>query len=99
MKEELCPLCKRLLGDVNVDFHHLIPKTFKGKHGVMLHKVCHRAIHASIDNYQLANYYHTIDRLLEHENIQKFVRWISKKPIDYYVETEESKERRGKRRR
>lgn len=99
MTEQRCPLCNRSLGDENVDEHHLIPKTFKGRETVTLHRVCHRAIHATLSERELANYYFTIERLLEHENIQKFVKWIQKKEPSYYVSTEESKERKGKRKR
>jgi 5-methylcytosine-specific restriction endonuclease McrA len=98
-ENDLCPLCGRTLGDINVDFHHLIPKTFKGKDGVMLHRVCHRYIHATFSERELANYYHTIERLLEYENIQKFVKWIAKKPPEYYVSANESIERKKKRKR
>ena len=97
--DKVCPLCKRILGDINVDFHHLIPKTFKGKEGVDMHRVCHRVIHATFSERELYNYYHTIDRLLEHEKIQKFVKWIQKKEPAYYVSTDESHERKKKRRR
>lgn len=95
----VCPLCKRLLGTENLSIHHLVPKTFKGRETVTLHKVCHRAIHATFTERELANYYNTIERLLEHENIQKFVKWVQKKDIEYYSGVEESTERKGKRRR
>ena len=98
-EQDKCPLCGRVLGQANIDFHHLVPKTFNGKEGITLHRVCHRNLHASISEREMANYYHTIDRLLESEQVQKFVKWIAKKTPEYYVSTDETTERKGKRRR
>ena len=95
----VCPICKRELGDVNTDEHHLVPKTFKGKDTVTLHKVCHRKIHACFTERELANYYFTIDRILENDEIVKFAKWVSKKPNDYYSGSDETNERYKKRRR
>ena len=94
-----CPICKRELGSVNVDEHHLIPKTFKGKDTITLHKICHRKIHATFTERELLNYYFTIDRILENEHIQAFVKWVSKKPSDFYDSTKDTSERKSKRRR
>jgi Mg2+ and Co2+ transporter CorA len=94
-----CPICQRELGTVNVDEHHLVPKTFKGKDTVALHKICHRKIHATFTERELANYYNTIERILEHEEIQKFIKWVAKKSIDYYSGSDESSVRYNKRRR
>ena len=66
---EICPLCWRVLGIVNIDEHHLIPKTFKGKAKEPLHKICHRKIHATFTERELLKHYHTWERLREHENI------------------------------
>jgi hypothetical protein len=85
-REDLCPLCKRELGeDSNWNEHHLVPKCKKGKITVDLHKVCHNKIHSVFTEKQLEKYYHTIERILENEEIQKFVKWIFKKPVEFYV--------------
>jgi hypothetical protein len=42
MDDERCPLCGRVLGTVNIDRHHLVPKTFKGREQFPIHKICHR---------------------------------------------------------
>ena len=97
--EELCALCQRPLGKINVDEHHLVPKTFKGKATTTLHKICHNKIHATFTERELLNYYHTADRLLENEDIQKFVKWVQKKEIGYYAGSDETQERNQKRRR
>lgn len=92
-----CPICKRVLGDINVDQHHLVPKTFKGKETIALHKICHRKIHATFTERELLNYYFTIDRILENEHIQAFVKWVSKKEPAYYDGSKETISRRRRR--
>jgi len=94
----LCPLCKRELDDT-ADEHHLIPKTFKGKETVWLHKVCHRKIHTVFSERELLNYYHTIERLLENADIVAFVKWLQNKPIDFYIKSKDTNDRKNKRRR
>ena len=92
-----CGLCHRELGELLVEEHHLTPKMKKGKDTVHIHKICHRKIHATFDEKSLATYYNTFDRLREHEEIKKFIKWISKKPLDYYDGSDETAERHGKR--
>lgn len=94
---ETCPICDRVLGDINVDKHHLIPKTHGGKEKFLIHKVCHRKIHATFTEKELEKKYFTWEELLIHPEIQKFVEWIKKKPIDYYGGSDETQERNGKR--
>ncbi len=91
-----CPLCKRPLGNV-WDRHHLIPKSRKGKDVVAIHKICHNKIHTVFTEKELEQYYHTIERLLENEYIQTFVKWVAKKDPDYYEVSKSTKERKRKK--
>jgi hypothetical protein len=97
----ICQICGRELGTENIDMHHLMPKTFKGKSDatnlIPLHKICHRKLHSVISEKEMEKYYHTIEKLLEHSDIQAFVKWVAKKPIDYYSGSDETKGRRDKR--
>lgn len=86
MENIVCPLCQRDLGGI-VEDHHLIPKTFKGKEKVRIHKICHRTIHSIYTERELEKYYYTIEYLLEREEMQRFVKWIQKKPVEYYSRT------------
>ena len=95
----VCPLCNRELGDVNIDEHHLIPKTFKGKETITLHKICHRKIHATFTERELAKRYSTIESIVQHPEIQKFIAWVQKKEPWFYDCSIESVERKKKRRR
>ena len=93
----ICPICGRELSEKLISNHHLIPKTFKGTDMVPLHQICHRKLHSVFTEREMLNYYHTIDRLLENEEIQKFVKWVSKKPPEYYSGSIETSTRRKKR--
>lgn len=92
-----CPLCGRILGTVNVEEHHLIPKTFKGTETVDIHKICHRTIHATFTERELEKDFNTIAKILTHPAILKFVKWVKSKPPEYYDCTKETKVRKGKR--
>lgn len=94
----ICALCKRKL-DLNANEHHLIPSTFGGKDVVKLHQICHNVIHHTFTERELVNYYHTIERIKEKDDIQKFIKWIEKKPIDFFVKTKDTKTRKRKRRK
>jgi hypothetical protein len=96
--EAICPLCKRPLGNDH-NKHHLIPKTFKGKETIDLHRICHNKIHSVFSERELKRYYHTIERLLENEEIQKFVKWLQNKHPDFYESHRDSGSRKEKRKR
>ncbi len=97
--EGCCPICNRPLGEVRLEDHHLLPKTFGGKETICIHGVCHQKLHSAITEREMQHYYHTIERLLEHEEIQKFIKWVSKKPPEFYSKNDETSHRKGKRRR
>jgi hypothetical protein len=82
---------------VRIESHHLIPKTFGGKETIDIHKMCHQKIHATFSERELQHHYHTVERLCEHEEISKFVKWIHKKPIDYYDKNNDTKARKRRR--
>lgn len=94
---ERCSLCGRLMLEHNSNLHHLVPKTFKGTITVRLHKICHNKIHSVFSERELARYYNTIDRILEHEEIQKFISWVKNKSPDFYVSHIDHNERKKKR--
>jgi hypothetical protein len=92
-----CQLCGRPLGTIRIEDHHLIPKTFKGRDVIPIHRICHQKIHATFSERELYNYYHTVERLLEHEQIIKFVNWVRKRPIEFYDKNDDTAERRKRR--
>lgn len=102
-----CPLCGRpLIDGPSIDEHHLKPKAFGVKkevtdtsNRIVLHKICHLKIHSSISERELESYYHTIERLLEHEDIQKFIKWVQKKDPEFVNIHRDTKERKRRRKR
>lgn len=96
-QDNLCPICQRPLGDRLVEAHHLIPRTFKGRQTVDLHKICHQKIHATFAERELFNYYHTIERLREHTEMAAFIKWVQKKAPDYYSKNDDTAARHKRR--
>ena len=95
-----CPICGRqLINGPSVDDHHLIPKCKKGTDTVTIHKICHSKIHSVWTEKELTDYYHTVERIKSHIEIQKFIKWVSKKAPEYYVKTRDTLARKRKRRR
>lgn len=95
-----CPICQReMIEGPSIDGHHLIPKTHKGTEKTLMHKICHVKLHSVFTTREMQHYYHTIERLLESDHIQKFIKWVAKKPPEYYEKTKDTRERKGKRRR
>lgn len=83
MPDPTCPLCGRPIpADVPQSLHHLIPKLKGGKGGptVLLHDICHREIHATLTEAELAREYHSIETLQSHPRLAKFIAWVRKRP-------------------
>mgnify|MGYP001627153170 CR=1 FL=1 len=91
-----CPLCGRPLGDINVDRHHLVPKSFKGKEQFLIHKVCHRKIHSVFTERELLQTYHTWDALRGDADIRAFIDWVARKPPGFYTATATANKKKAK---
>jgi 5-methylcytosine-specific restriction endonuclease McrA len=89
-----CPLCGRELGTANIDRHHLVPKSLKGKEQFPIHKICHRKIHAVFTERELLRHYHTWEALQGHEAIRAFIDWAANKAPDFYTRTRTANSKR-----
>ncbi len=79
----ICPLCGRPIPPgVPQSAHHLTPKLKGGKGGptVLLHHICHREIHASLTEAELARDYNYVEALRGHPRLAKFASWVAKRP-------------------
>ena len=73
-EEQFCPICGReLIPGTSINEHHLTPQRFKGKVTILIHKVCHDKIHNTFTDYELRDIYNTIESLISHIEIQKFI--------------------------
>ena len=77
-----CALCGRPLG-VKVEWHHLVPRSEGGRATAPVHPICHRTIHATLANAELARLYADPAMLRAHPDIARFLRWIADKPADF----------------
>lgn len=67
----------------SVDRHHWVPKTEGGTEQGWLHTVCHRKVHAVLDETALARDYRTADALRGHPGIARFLAWVRRKPPEF----------------
>lgn len=83
---EQCGLCRRAFGR-KVEWHHRIPKSRGGTELLPVHPICHRIIHASVSNHDLATTFADLDVLRARPDISRFLRWIADKPPDFHAPT------------
>lgn len=88
--DPICPLCLRPIPpDAPQSLHHLIPKLKGGKGGetVLLHAICHKEIHATLTEAEIARDYATIEALRAHPRLSKFIGWVANKPPGFNSRT------------
>ena len=99
--DPICPLCGRVIPkDVLQSLHHLIPKLKGGKGGetVLLHHLCHKEIHASLSETELAVEYNTIEKLKTHPRLERFITWVAKRPPEFNSRAPSQRKKRKRRR-
>jgi hypothetical protein len=90
-EEVICPLCDRAIPKLQRDEHHLIPKSHGGRLTAVLHRICHRQIHAVFTETELARQYNSIDLLKQQEEMAGFIAWVRLKPDDFFERTRKSR--------
>ncbi len=88
--ETVCPLCERPIPPSQQDAHHLVPKSHGGTQTVVLHRICHRQIHALFTETELARQYTTVDSLRQSEEMSRFIRWVQTKPDVFFEKSRKS---------
>ena len=86
----ICPLCDRVIPPSQRDAHHLVPKSKGGRHTEYMHRICHRQIHALFTETELAKQLNSVEALLAHPGIQRFVAWVKTEPEDLMERTRKS---------
>ncbi len=71
-----CDLCTREVNTLTK--HHLKPKSRGGTKGdtIMVCLSCKDMIHRLIPNKELDKKYNTLEMLLSHSKIQKYINWV-----------------------
>jgi len=87
----ICPLCDRAIPKSQRDEHHLIPKSHGGRQTKVLHRICHRQIHAIFTETELARQYNSIEQLKSHADMIGFIEWVRLKPADFFERTRKSR--------
>ncbi|MFT6021795.1 MAG: hypothetical protein ACI9CQ_004605 [Saprospiraceae bacterium] len=64
----------------------------------MLHNICHQKIHSLFTKKELARDLDSIANLLEKEELQKFVKWVSNKAPGFYQRNMTTKDKRNRKR-
>jgi len=90
-KHGICCLCKR---ETDLTFHHLIPRkvhrrAYFKKHftkqelnvGIDVCRQCHRVIHKSFSEMELAKSFNSIDKLIAEPLLVNQFEWLSKQKI------------------
>ena len=55
----------------------------KGGETVLLHHVCHRTIHKTLSETDLARNYATVEALRGHPELRRFFDWVGKRPAGW----------------
>jgi len=80
----VCELCRRHVPRRLITQHHVKPKSEGGRHShkTPLCKPCHKQVHATFSNKELAKLYDDMEALRNAESLQPFLKWIAKQKPD-----------------
>jgi hypothetical protein len=78
----------------SIDKHHFVPKCRGGKATEYVHRVCHRKIHSLWTEKELEREFNDPEKVSSHPEMQKFIRWVSKKEPDFYDRSEQHSRKR-----
>ncbi|MBP0615584.1 HNH endonuclease [Jiella sp. KSK16Y-1] len=83
-------MCERPLGR-RVEWHHPLPKSRGGRKTVPVHPICHRTLHATFTNLELARIAAAGDDIRQASALRPFLDWIAGKPPDFHAPTKRRK--------
>ena len=91
-----CELCRRQVPRRLITQHHVKPKSEGGKHAhkTPLCKPCHKQVHATFSNKELARLYADLEALRNAEPLQPFLKWIARQKPDRNFRTITSKRKK-----
>ena len=89
--DAVCPLCERPIPVRQQDAHHLVPKSHGGVETVVLHRICHRQIHALLTEAELARHYPSVQALKAQTEMARFLKWVQPNPDDFFEKSRKSR--------
>lgn len=96
-----CELCERDVPARMITLHHLTPKQKGGKaeDRTPVCRPCHKQVHATFGNADLAKAYANLVALRDAPQLGPFLRWIRKQKPDRNFRADLSNDHPGRRRR
>ena len=102
--KNICALCFRK--DISTTKHHFYPKAFHSnkriknklnediKKTILICRLCHDCVHATLTERELLNDYNTLESLLANPYISKFVEWVRDKPNNLIIKNKQARRKR-----
>lgn len=79
-----CPICGRqMIEGPSVNRHHWVPRSKGGLDASHIHVICHRMLHRTFSENELATDYTDPVIIRDHPTIDGFVRWVRRKPAEF----------------
>jgi hypothetical protein len=82
-----------MLAGASVDHHHWLPKSKGGRKADFLHLICHRKIHSLFSRQELAAEFGTPEAVRRHPQMQKFIRWVRRRPPELVARHRQPKDK------
>jgi hypothetical protein len=86
-----CPFCDRETPEKYQEKHHLTPRCKKGKETVPVCIDCGNQIHELFSISELNSQYDTVEKLKNHPGMQKWIRWVRKRPFGICIKRKKKK--------
>ncbi len=93
-KDLVCPICLHSYSLDELSRHHLVPDCKGGKEKKTVCLTCHKQIHATFKEKELAEKYNTIESILSAGCMSKYVEWIRKHKPNGRVKIKMAKRRK-----
>ena len=87
-------MCGReMVAGLSVDRHHWRPKSKGGRDADLLHLICHRKIHSLFSRKELATEFASSEAVRRHPEMQKFIRWVRRRPPEFVARHRKPKDK------
>lgn len=74
--------------------HHFVPRSRGGRETVPVHRICHAKIHSLWSERELETSFASPEAVRAHPDMAAFVRWLGRKPPEFYSRTKTAGSRR-----